>query len=163
MCYPWHPWYGKEVVIHRAVIGWDKSVFHCTLVGTEGVRCLEVPQWMFDRAVCSGMHLADAPSVECDQLRNLLSLLRDTAGPADVALQKNQHPVLIDKTDAKNKVSEVPFREPTGSVSVSSPDPALAKRADRGERASNPASGASVVSTSCPHSKQKPRPGGRVR
>lgn len=163
VCYPWHPWYGKEAVIHQSVVRWDKIVFQCTLVEVDGCRSLEVPQWMFDRSICNGMHLADAPAVGCDQLRSLLSLLRDAAPQVGVTLQKNQHPVLIDKTDVKSKVCEVVSRESTGSVSVSSQDPVLAKSADRGESASGDTAGASVASTSGQDSKRRPRPGGRVR
>jgi hypothetical protein len=64
VCYPWHPWYGRSVVIHDAFVRHGQAVLRCTLEHQERSRALEIPQWMFDRALCYMMAMAEAPWVK---------------------------------------------------------------------------------------------------
>ncbi|CAP55002.1 putative transposase [Gluconacetobacter diazotrophicus PA1 5] len=47
----------------------------CRLSDTGGVRLLELPAWMLDRAACAGMRLAPDPTVSLGALYDLQSLL----------------------------------------------------------------------------------------
>ena len=52
LLYHWHPWFGMSVAIHEAIDKADGVVFRCTLSGSAADRWLEVPAWMFERAMC---------------------------------------------------------------------------------------------------------------
>ena len=71
---------------------------------------------MCDRAACCGMHLTEKPSVGCDDLRSLQSLLRDIAASDYVAVPENQHPGLLEKADAET--TETQSRKSTGSIFI---------------------------------------------
>jgi hypothetical protein len=73
--YPLHPWFGRDVFVHRAT---DKAngVFRCTLDGSDIARSLEIPVWMFDRAVCvSEVRFAVDAFVDLEALGALSALL----------------------------------------------------------------------------------------
>jgi len=53
--YPWHPWFGQVVFVHGRVNRGGARVLRCAQLNEEGVRCLETPEWMFDRAACCGV------------------------------------------------------------------------------------------------------------
>src|SRR5262249_7095266 len=55
LLYRWHPWFGLQVGVHEAIDKKDGVVFRCSLSGTDAVRCLEIPAWMFDRSACARM------------------------------------------------------------------------------------------------------------
>jgi hypothetical protein len=75
--YPWHPWFGREVHVHEVVKRGNMPVFWCSTTAERKGRCLAVPSWMFDRAACLHLHPAQAPQVDLDNLKTLLS---DTIG-----------------------------------------------------------------------------------
>ena len=71
-----------SVAIHEAVDKADGVVFRCTLSGTAADRWLEVPGWMFDRAMCPDPpRLTTSPLVSLDALSALSDLLRQTLKP----------------------------------------------------------------------------------
>jgi len=77
LLYPWHPWFGKRVVIHEAIDKVDGVVFRCTLSGAHADRWLEIPAWMFDRAACPDpARLVLTPSISISALCALFDLLR---------------------------------------------------------------------------------------
>ena len=55
-------------------------------LGDGALRPLELPQWMFDRAVCCTMRLTEEPSVSCSALFELKELLRATAVTGESAV-----------------------------------------------------------------------------
>jgi hypothetical protein len=57
LLYPWHPWFGLRVGIHEAIEKSDGIVFRCNLSGSEALRWLEIPAWMFDRTACANLRL----------------------------------------------------------------------------------------------------------
>jgi hypothetical protein len=57
----WHAWHGRSVWIHQAMVKNGVAIFHCGLEQA-ALRLLQVPQWMFDRTICRGMHLAPTPA-----------------------------------------------------------------------------------------------------
>jgi hypothetical protein len=73
--YPIHPWSGRDVFLDGAT---DKTngVFRCTLDGSGIARSLEIPVWMFDRAVCvSEVRFAVDAFVDLEALGALSALL----------------------------------------------------------------------------------------
>ncbi len=161
ICYPWHPWHGKEVIVHRSVKRWDKTVFHCRLADPACHKKLEVPQWMCDRAACCTMHLAEKPSVGCDHLRNLQSLLRDIAFTDCVAVPENQHPGLLEKADAETKTTETQSGQSTESIPSSSGNSSMAHSGRPGEGTDGSDVGAPDTPTSPPQDRSRRDPGGR--
>jgi hypothetical protein len=66
-----------RVAIHEAVDKADGVVCRCTLSGSASERWLEVPAWMFERAMCPDLsRLTTSPFVSMDALSALSDLLR---------------------------------------------------------------------------------------
>jgi hypothetical protein len=82
--YPWHPWCGQVVYIHEVAEERGGRVFHCDLENPPSARCLTVPAWMFDRAVCLGVRRAEGRQVELAALVRLRTLLAEVANRASV-------------------------------------------------------------------------------
>ena len=60
VCYPWHPWYDRSLVIRESLVKNGVAVYRCGLeAGDITSRSLEIPQWMFDRAICCGLRRAE--------------------------------------------------------------------------------------------------------
>jgi hypothetical protein len=75
--YRWHPWFELQVAIHEAIEKADGAVFRCTVSGCDADRWLEVPAWMFERAVCLDHdRLIAAPFIDMTALSALADLLR---------------------------------------------------------------------------------------
>jgi hypothetical protein len=91
VCYPWHPWYGRSVVIHDAFVRHGQAVLRCTLEHEERSRALDIPQWMFDRALCCMMPMAEGPWVSWEALQDLQTLLSHQSSTCDVGVLQNQH------------------------------------------------------------------------
>ena len=73
--YPWHPWFGQVVFVHGRVNRGGARVLRCAQLNEEGVRCLETPEWMFDRAACCGVVRGDSPRVNRAALYRLMALI----------------------------------------------------------------------------------------
>ena len=88
--YRFHPWFGRDVFVHAMIERAGSVVFCCTLDGSDTTRWLEIPAWMFDRAVC--VHepcLASEPFVGVEALTALSALLDQafkTTAPSSNAL-----------------------------------------------------------------------------
>jgi hypothetical protein len=76
--YPWHPWAGRIVHVHEAVGKADGIFLRCSLDGAAR-RWLELPAWMFDRAVCLPMQITRDPWIEFAALSALRELLTGVA------------------------------------------------------------------------------------
>jgi hypothetical protein len=50
-------------------------IFRCAETAQGVARCVEVPEWMFDRATCCGMAYAESPRVGCAALDRLKVLI----------------------------------------------------------------------------------------
>src|SRR5262245_28160238 len=72
--YPWPAWFGLKVWIDQALEKNGDGVCRCRLDQNRSVRLLEVPEWMFDVAICSQMQIANMPEVCCEALRDLKKL-----------------------------------------------------------------------------------------
>ena len=73
--YPWHPWFGLRVHVHQAVEKGLSGIFRCSVDGSAAGRWLELPAWMFDRAICLSIRVAHSPRVDLAALENLRKLL----------------------------------------------------------------------------------------
>jgi hypothetical protein len=91
VCYPWHPWYGRSAVIHDAFVRHGQAVLRCTLEHQERSRALDIPQWMFDWALCCMMSIAEAPWVSGEALRDLQTLLSHPSSTRTVGVLQDQH------------------------------------------------------------------------
>ncbi len=77
--YAWHPWYGRAVAVRKRFARYDRVTFQCSIEADPEARLLEIPEWMFDPAICLRMRrLAAAPTVSCEALLDLKSLLQCT-------------------------------------------------------------------------------------
>ena len=79
LLYPWHPWAGRQVHIHEVIEKGDAAVFRCSLSGEASDRWLEVPAWMFDRALSASWRITAAPHVDLAVLGALASFFRTQA------------------------------------------------------------------------------------
>jgi hypothetical protein len=77
---------------------------YATLEHEGRLQQLEMPGWMFDRATCAAMPLADHPSVGVNHLRALSELLKSAAGTKGENLIETQHLDSSRKGDADEKV-----------------------------------------------------------
>ena len=75
-----------------------KALVRCSLDQEARPHSLEIPPWMLDRAVCCRMHLAEAPAVSGEVLRELCSLL-DQLPPQDPErlLQARHHSLSVEE------------------------------------------------------------------
>src|SRR5262249_42199227 len=80
------------------------------------LQLLEMPGWMFDRATCAAMPLADHPTVGIKHLRALRDLLTSAAGRRDENFIEKQHLYLSRKGDADEKKKK---KSPQGTQYVS--------------------------------------------
>src|SRR5262245_4547490 len=61
--YRWHPWFGRRVFVHEVSFKGGVRIFRCAETAQGVARCVEVPEWMFDRATCCGMAYAESTRV----------------------------------------------------------------------------------------------------
>lgn len=74
--YPWHPWFEKRAIVDLAMIRSGQAILRCRLVEDLAGKTREIPQWMFDPAVCCLMIFCEEPRVSVEALRRLVRLLK---------------------------------------------------------------------------------------
>jgi hypothetical protein len=126
LCYPWHPWYGKPVLVLAAIERYDRVVFRCCLEKDTSGRSLEIPQWMFDRAVCSRMRLATTAVVDLGQLARLRALLHGTNARPNRDPIEDQHRSSNTKGDADAAHKTSASDRTTGTLSTAAETALLA-------------------------------------
>jgi hypothetical protein len=99
--YPWHPWYGRPVWIHRAFIKAGQAVYRCSLEQNLEGPLLEIPQWMLDSGDCCRVHGAENPAVDCAALQDLKLLLQRARSHARDLVVQAQHPSAPGGADAR--------------------------------------------------------------
>ena len=77
--YQWHPFSGRDVVVHGQVQRSHGLLLKCQLDARDERDRLEVPAWMFDPAVCASMTLRAEPYADAASLRALRLLLNECA------------------------------------------------------------------------------------
>ena len=118
--YPWHPWYGRSVLIRGTLVRRDRVVFRCTIDDDLSSKSLEVPQWMFDRAMCCGMRLVDTPVLGVCELHALKALLDHASATTGEDLRQNQQCLSTPKGDVDVKAEKASPPSSTGSLSSTS-------------------------------------------
>ena len=73
--YLWHPWFGLTVHIHQVVEKGLTGTLRCSVDGAGSGRWLELPAWMFDRAICLPITVASSPRAHLAALESLRKLL----------------------------------------------------------------------------------------
>jgi hypothetical protein len=146
--YPWHPWFGRAVWIYARRMNHGRMVARCGLEPRHDRRSVEVPQWMFDTAVCCQMRMAQEPVTSIDALRELKAL-RATRSPAipDHMLQAQHDSLLLEGGADANPPEPAPG-DPTCLVSVEPESTALGTAAVGSAAADDALAGADVERTS---------------
>ena len=121
--YPWHPWYGRSVLIRESVTRRDRVVFRCTIEGDRSQKKLEVPHWMFDQSVCCGMQLVDTPILKVCELLALKTLLGCARHTSRDDLRQDQHGLSPPKGNVDAKPTKASPHPSTGSLSSPSNPP----------------------------------------
>ena len=136
--YPWHPWYGRSLVIRESLVKGGLAVYRCCLeVNDSAAKSLEIPQWMFDRAICCGLRQAERPMADCAALLRLKALLSVASVAADEMVIEAQHRSSIWKGDADAKVRSPRSHSAAGSVPPPSKQAGVARLTHGGERAND--------------------------
>jgi len=132
MRYPWHPWHGEPVRIHRFSERNGLPVFHCSLDPSSDKRLLEIPQWMFDASVVCLVTLSSFPLASCEALRELKELISPSGvvGSGDVVQARHQS--LSHRGGSDAQPSEVTPSKPTAVVPSTDRDASLGESAPRG-------------------------------
>lgn len=132
--YPWHPWYGKSVSVLGAMVKGERgALFRCAL--HDGSRPLEIPQWMFDTAICSQTSLVTRPSVDVVSLREL-GMLLSAMRPEQRVVVKGEHLSQPDRGGACETDEASGRPQADGAVSCAIGGSTLAEPSGRGARAS---------------------------
>ena len=145
--YPWPPWFGRVVWIYRARVNRGWMVAHCGWEPPHECRGLEVPLWLFDRAVCCQLRLTWSPVVDIGALHGLAVLLAADSQPAGSPVLQAQHDFLLPEGGAdENPVEPVPGN-PAVVVSVEANNTAMGTTAVGGAPANDSFAGANVEGT----------------
>ena len=143
--YPWHPLFGRTVVVHRSLVRRDRAVFQC---GIDDGKQIEIPQWMFDRAICCTTRQGDSPIVGCDDLRRLRALLLQTRSHSTSNVIQDQHLDSFLKGDADVHHSQSSPRGAVAPVRSPSPTTDVGISADRSPEEGHLPGGTTVAGTS---------------
>jgi hypothetical protein len=101
----------------------DRVVFRCTIEDDASKKSLEVPQWMFDRAICCGMRLVDTPVLGVCELRALKALLGHASVTTSADLLQDQHFLSTPKGDVDAKTEKSSPDSSAGPLSSTSNPP----------------------------------------
>ena len=133
--YPWHPWTGRLVHLHEAIDRAAGGVVRCTVDGDlTGRRTLELPIWMFDRAICVGVRMAPAPQVDLQSLSDLAALLAATS--------RSVIPAACPSTLSTSSVTRESHHQNRGETDA--PPSSSSSRRPRRTRSTRPVPGATV-------------------
>ena len=158
--YRWHPWHGRSVFIHGAVVKHEHAVYRCVLEHAHDSRALEVAQWMFDPAACWRIRLSSLPSVTCEALRELRHLIETASRPDGRAMLQAGHLAIPDTGGACAIHESAALGRSAGVVSPASIDAAMDGLAGR----SAPADACSARAAAAPappkSSRRRARSGG---
>jgi hypothetical protein len=140
--YPWHPWHDRVVTIHRSFTRNGRALFFCSVEESLEGRLLEIPQWMFDPAICCRLQPAAVSTVSCEALRELKAVLQCALPPDREVVLQAQHPCLLSLGGADAKITEPTEGRPTQTISSMPEEPDLA-----GVASGNQAENGEVVGT----------------
>src|SRR6267142_6478196 len=145
--YPWHPWCGRSVWIHRKVVKGGRAVYRCSLEPNHEARLFEVPQWMFESGACCQVRSAEKPAVNCAALLDLKLLLHHARSTARNLVLQAQHSS-SPGGGADAKIGKATEGYPTGIVLPTTSDSKLAKVTARNQTEDSGTTGATAARTS---------------
>jgi hypothetical protein len=148
------------VAVHKTFARNGRVVSQCSIEENSEARHLEIPEWMFDPAICCRMQLAVVPTVSCKALLDLKSLLRCASlSDTDVVLQA-QHRPLLSPGGADAKIPE-PRGCSIHTVSSTTQESGLAGIASRNQRESGEATRATAARALRKTPRRRQQKGGR--
>jgi hypothetical protein len=107
LCYPWHRWYGRNVLTRRAGGAHADVAYFCKLPEEPlDAMLVEIPKWMFDAALCAKLRLTERPYVDCATLRSLKNSIieqRVSVRASVLQPQLSRHAGHGDKDDSDSK------------------------------------------------------------
>src|SRR5918996_54773 len=106
VCYPWHPWFGHAVGVYEMLVKYGHSVCRCGHEEERTRRSVEIPTWMFEPATCDRLCVMTVPTVGCDALCALKTVLRSTPRPDGGDVLQAQHRSLLAAGGVDATVSE---------------------------------------------------------
>ena len=162
VCYRWHPWHGRAVLIRSAVIKGEQAVYRCTLEAGHDHRPLETPQWMLDAAACCRIELSAVPIVTIQALRELGELLAAARRVQACAVLQAEHLDRPDPGGARATQQSPALVQPDELVSPASNDATVDRLARRRATTDAVAAGA-IAAPASPRSSHGTRRSGGVR
>ena len=117
--YPWHPLYGREVIVFAKLQKHQREVLRCKLEN-QWKSAFEIPQWMFDRIQCSLMRLTGRSHVSLSALVELRKLLDEGTAVYPLVARKSAHKFLQPKGGVDAKSNTIRSTGTVKSVSSSS-------------------------------------------
>ncbi len=116
--YPWHPWFGRVVWIYATRVNHGRLVAQCGLEPRHERPGVEVPQWMFDTAVCCQMRVAQQPVASIDALCELKRMCAARSGGHSGPMLQAQHDSLLPEGGADANPAEPAPDSTTCPVSI---------------------------------------------
>ena len=153
LLYPWHPWYGRSLWIHGALVKSGRVVYRCSLEAQQKAPLLEIPQWMFESTGCCRVHRAENPFVDCAALLDLKLLLHPTRSPVSGLVVQAQHYSVPGGADAR--IGESTRNSTDRIVSLPTPESGLAPVTERNQTTNRGATGATAART-LPENPERP-------
>lgn len=89
--YQWHPWHGQQVHVRGEARRGGTEVLRCVREEQQQAATLEIPTWMFDSGLCSGMRPGSQIRVSLGALVALRALLELRADYVESSLIREQH------------------------------------------------------------------------
>ena len=141
LLYPWHRWYGLEVLTRKATGRFSDHVLWCRLPDDQpDVMLIAIPRWMFDSAICATMRLEARPVACCTALRAARELLRELSATASSKVlnprRSQDGPGDADDNDTHDAISSPstgPIVRVRGTPTPVGQSPAADPRRDRQE------------------------------
>lgn len=160
--YPWHPWFGRCVVVYDRLINHGHAVCRCGLALEEERRRrpIEIPTWMFEPLACSRLRVMATPMVGCDALLELKALLQAAHRPDCGDVLQAQHRSLLTAGGADATISEPTPTLATHPVSAPIVAPIIADVLTRDPREDDPIARATAPRARRPKGRRRGSPGG---
>jgi hypothetical protein len=158
--YRWHPWHGRPVYIARPLNKGRQPVFRCALEAGDSVATLEVPQWMFDPAICCRIAVVTDPSVDVGSLRELRRLLLAITRAEPSPVVEAEHLAKQDRGGACAISESAATDRPAGVVPSEGKSPDVDVLFQRSSCTDGMAAGAAAATASTTSAQSTPPAGG---
>ena len=161
VCYPWHPWFRRSVVVYETLVKYGHSVCRCGLEEERTRRAIEIPTWMFESATCSRLRVMRVPLVDGDTLCTLKTVLRSTSRSGRRDVLQAQHRSLLPTGGADAMVWEPSASLSTDPVSSSAPTSIISEPATGDPKTDDPVGRTVTPRAPRADARRRTRAGGR--